>query len=38
MSHDRVKEEVTLNNVIKEGLHEEVTRELNPARWKQPPT
>lgn len=34
MSYDRVKEEVTLNNVIKEGLNEEVTAKLNPARQK----
>lgn len=27
---DRVKEEVTLNKVIKGDLHEEVTTELNP--------
>lgn len=33
MSYDRVKEEV-----IKEGLNEEVTAELNPARQKQPVT
>lgn len=34
MSYDRVKEEVTLNNVIKEGLNEVVTAELNPVRQK----